>query len=169
VATATTAITNPYFSPVKNPFGFPTNIQKWTVEVTDTTIRSQAVTAPNLGTWYNVGGAACQISAPIGLWRLGYKVDAQVNSTAAATVLDVYLTLSTANNSESDANLTAYQYTAGASASLTILSSLALSRPIAFASKTTNYLNAKAVSTPCSIYLRNDLVKLLLFAECAYL
>jgi hypothetical protein len=49
LAAAGDAITAPYYSVVKAPLGFPLNSNKWTVKVTDATIRSQLT--PTANTW----------------------------------------------------------------------------------------------------------------------
>jgi hypothetical protein len=89
------AISLPYYSMLKAPAGFPTSPIKWTVEVTDAQIRSQS--SPVVGTWYNLG--TILISIPIGIWWVSY---ACLPEAVGTTLISVYVSLSTANNSESD-------------------------------------------------------------------
>lgn len=70
------------------------------VKVTDTGARSQAT--PTQSTWYNPGSLS--ITIPIGTWLVGYQCICSV--AAASGELTVEVTLSTANNSESDAEFT---------------------------------------------------------------
>jgi hypothetical protein len=62
---ANAAISTPFWSNVKAPFGFPMSPAKWTVTVTDTSDRTQA--SPTINVWYNLGSVS--ISAPIGIWK----------------------------------------------------------------------------------------------------
>jgi len=157
---ANAAISAISYSSQKAPFGFPLSPAKWTVEVTDTTQRSQA--SPGAGTWYNLG--TITISFPIGLWNIDYVGFIQLNKTAS--VNDLFITLSTANNTESDTDLT-YR--------LTIYGDFtgntgAKKKLLSVASKTSYYLNEKTdQSSGSSLYLRSDLVKTVVSAVCAYL
>jgi hypothetical protein len=133
---ANAAITSPLYSIVKAPLGFPMSPAKWTETFTDTSTRTQA--SPTAGIWYNVG--SLQLSIPIGVWNVEYL--AQVKSSkSAATQLDAKLTLSTANNSESDIAMSAYFVTGGASGTLILEAKAHMSRLLALAAKTTYYLN----------------------------
>jgi hypothetical protein len=90
------AITNPYYSPVKAPFGFPLNPTKWTEEYSGNGAAAQA--NPVDGTWYNLGGS---LSIPIGVWNVEHNFMAQGTSTDPA--LEWICTLSTANNTSGSA------------------------------------------------------------------
>lgn len=160
---ANAAITNPYYSMMKAPVGFPLDPTKWTVLVTDSTDRSQAAAAA--GTWYNIGTTNSQISIPIGCWDVQYFITLQQD--AAASII-VTATLSTANNSESDANNSA-SFTSSASFNGGTVSK---KNVISVAAKTTYYLNAKTpnAGTP-TLYFRNGTsgAPMRLEARCAYL
>jgi hypothetical protein len=163
VATATTAITNPFYSTVKAPFGFPLTQSKWTVEVTDSTTRSQAT--PTGGTWYNINNTS--ISVPIGVWNHITSVLATTDKAAAGN-LDVYCTLSTANNSASDASST--RKIAVRATSVYLESSLILASTISVTSKTTYYLNTKTdANTVANIYNNNTAQNLSIKLICVYL
>lgn len=167
---ANAGITNPYYSPVKAPFGFPLDPAKWSVIVTDTTSRSQA--APVKNTWYNLGGAACQISAPIGIWHGSYKVTKYGYKSSAVTNF-VQVTLSTANNTESDANWTTGGYSGGGSGTFDLSQTVFMSGVINVAVKTTLYLNClwdrTASADGTSIQFMNDSSPMVLSLVCAYL
>lgn len=160
---ANAAITSPYYSNNKSPFGFPLLQSKWTVEVTDSTTRSQA--SPTSGTWYNLNNTS--ISAPIGVWNHVTSVLATVERAAAGN-LDIYVTLSTANNSASDATST--RKIAARAASVYLECSLLSASILNLTSKTTYYLNTKADATTVStIYNNNGAQALSIRLICAYL
>jgi hypothetical protein len=98
VATATTAITAPFVSRVKTPFGFPAGIEKWTTTYTDSTNRTQA--SPVNGTVYNLGSLSNAF--PIGAWKVNVSVMVDAVSGAGAGSATHKFSLSTANNSFSD-------------------------------------------------------------------
>lgn len=93
------AISSVYYSREKAPFGFPLNPAKWMVSVTDATGITQS--SPVQNTWYN----ANSITIPIGAWRVKYICKLAMTKTAA-TWNDPKVTLSTANNSESNVDNT---------------------------------------------------------------
>lgn len=165
LAAAGSAITLPYYSTMKSPFGFPGNPIKWTVETTDETNRTQAT--PTAGTWYNLNSNSIYI--PIGTWIVEYKcnVSAAKNPTAN---LDVQVALSTANNSASDALLTGFSYVQGASASVVNVSGVYSRKVLVIAAETPYYLNLMtATSSVASIGLSNAGYTLVIRAICAYL
>jgi len=154
-------ITLPYYSMVKSPPGFPLDPAKWTVTVTDTSERSKATPTP--GTWYNLGSIS--INVPIGLWTLKYVCIGQIE--VSSSWLDMFISLSTANNSASDSRLTCKIY-------LNALSQCGFNATmdaiIAVTSKTTYYLIAKTgASTATGIYFKNADSNAVITAVCAYL
>lgn len=158
---ANAAITNPYYSPVKAPFGFPLDPAKWTVEVTDTTQRSQAT--PVSGNWYNLG--TISISIPIGVWDVYYSVGLGAIDSASDT-WTVRVALSTANNSVSDIDLLAYLDFTGTR----VITTVTRRKAIALTAKTTHYIiTGTTVSGLDTIYNNNDFSKLIIRAVCAYL
>lgn len=98
---ANAAITLPCFSTHKAPFGFPVNPQKWDVVVELTS--NTTTNTPTATTWYNI----TSINIPIGAFNVsisgGYRVTATL---AAIATIDTYVTLSTANNTESEKRMT---------------------------------------------------------------
>lgn len=159
------AITYPYYSTQKAPLGFPLSPVKWTVEVTDTTLREQ--TTPTQNTWYNIGSLS--ISVPIGAWNLMYFAVNGIIDTGTSTGV-AQITLSTANNSESEAGFSSGQFVAGASGDLVSISEHHKSLFVLLASKTSYYLNSRTSSAGVTtIQTRSDLGKTILRAVCAYL
>lgn len=154
-------ITYPYYSPVKAPFGFPLDPTKWSVNLSDTTIQSQAT--PTENTYYNLGSLS--ISVPIGIWRLSFFV--VVQHTGDANGPNICAALSTANNSASDADLT------GNGGDITVNNSVRVpitrTKTVVLASKTTYYLNEKGQYSTNTLYARNDQSAAEIRAVCALL
>jgi len=165
---ANSAITNPYFSHSKNPFGFNSRPDYWTEVVTDSSQQSQS--SPGSGTWYNIG--TISIAVPIGAWRLYWSALCQIiNGAVGATNLFTG-TLSTANNSQSDSDLSAGVSQSGATApsSIDVRSNLSKEKTIVVASKTSYYLNGQSNGAgDSSIQFRGDFVPTKIYAICAYL
>lgn len=154
------AITYPFYSTQKAPFGFPTNPIKWTVETTDTTRRTQATPVQN--TWYNIGSVS--ISLPIGAWRVRWEALPATDDASAIT--HVSMTLSTANNSESDKQLSAYVQVTATS----FVTQCSREKQLLVAAKTAYYLNTRTVISGIdNIENRNDLATAIIRAVCAYL
>lgn len=157
-------ITNPYYSTQKAPLGFPLGPTKWTVEVVDANQR--ATSNPSDGVWYN----ATSIDIPVGCWEVEYK--AVGNFREAANVAAIFtLTLSTANNSESD-NRFSYTFNIGilANPSQVIISMSLPRNPLALSSKTTYYLNYSIGGSGIDYArVRGDSIPTIIRAICAYL
>lgn len=162
--TATYAISEFHYSSYRTPIGFPLDPSKWTVEFSDTALRSQA--SPVGGTYYNIGTST--LSIPIGLWNVEYNVGIQMNATVAGSI-ELQSALSTANNSGSDADLIALSsiYSSGAGGA----GSLHYKRKIlSLVSKTSYYLNGMIVTTVAgTLYFRGERSKTFIRAICAYL
>lgn len=167
VSTGTTAITAFSYSSAKAPAGFPMSPDKWMVEVTDTTLRQQLT--PTSGTWYNPGSVL--ISIPIGIWNVNYQALIKGIATSGGAYINAFSTLSTANNTESNANMTM----GGAIFSATneqkaFKHGVYKSDVIDVSSKTSHYLNIKTtVASSSGIEFCNDEQKLIIQAICAYL
>lgn len=161
---ANAAISSNYYSMVRVPAGFPMNPAKWTVEVNTNT--RYATASPAQNTWYN----ATNIVVPIGCWRMqtsyvssGYKT--------TATQLVVWSTLSTANNSESDADFTSAAQVEGASGTMNFQQLISKEKILDLASKTTYYLNYRTTTASVTeVGINGDTrVPVILRAICAYL
>jgi len=165
---ANAAITLPYFSTHKAPFGFPLDANKWDVVVTYATTVSQATPTQNV--YYNLGTTNSQITVPIGLWDLSFEVGAQSASNAAQTQANIFVALSTSTSSVSNANLRGYLRSDGASGSLVISSKLYGKDTILLTSKTLHYLIALTNLTTCAgIYFTNGSTPMILRARFLYL
>lgn len=161
---ANSAITNNFISSAKCPAGFPIDPIKWTIKITDSTDRTQ--TNPVQNTWYNVGTTNSQITIPIGCWHVSYKVNVYVNR-AAAGIVNIQSTLSTANNSESDTNFTGAS-TAGADLGTGGL--VYVLKQLNITSKTIYYLNARSLyASQGTLYFINSYGDMVMLALCAYL
>lgn len=169
------AITAPFFSYNKAPYGFPLDPRKWTVEKLDTSNRSQAT--PTLNTWYNVGTTNSQLSVPIGCWIVQYKVRLYIDNAGGAGVAAYsFTTLSTANNSESDGEFTAGSYLAENDNLNEQMHTFFVEKRLTLASKTLYYLNAKTTWTTGTMGNLNfdatggsSVVTKVIRAICAYL
>ena len=153
------------YSGIKAPFGFPLNPDKWSVVVTDTTVRSQASSVAS--TWYNLG--AVQISIPIGTWQLSYKVAAY--HTSANNDSDATTTLSTVNNT---AGLTDFQVRHYTNAHTSGLGNDSFITHIAndvytVVAKTSLFLNTMTVVGTGTLYNYNNSIIAKIKAVCAYL
>ncbi len=127
------AITLPYYSTKHHPFGFPNQKAKWTVTLSNGSLQTTAT--PTQNTFYNPGSLS--ISIPIGSWLIGYKVIAEYDKVALDGFGDI--TLSTANNSESNSAFTTRM---GATKCTSFVGIHVISGvPLTVASKTTYYLN----------------------------
>jgi hypothetical protein len=138
-AMANSAISNPYFSTQKAPFGFPLNPAKWTVEVTNGK-QDDNVASPVQNTWYNLGNV--NIVVPIGCWKLNYF--SEVWALGTLTAVDVYTTLSKANNTQDDAIFIERSFVSGSGAfPVYALGKHSAEKIVNVSSKTTYYLNSK--------------------------
>jgi len=164
---ANAAISDPYYSVQKAPFGFPLDPTKWTVEVSDTSTRSQA--NPTQGVWYNLGTTNSQIIIPIGVWRVGYRVSGFITRDSAAELAQ-YVTLSTANNSNSDPRFCIRNYNNAGNVAL--LTPFTISDvTLALTAKTTYYLNSMTdvIGISNIYYFNNSDIPMTIRAICAYL
>lgn len=156
------AITSPYYSTAKAPLGFPMDPAKWTVSVTDTTSRSQG--SPTQNTWYNL--ASISISIPIGAWFVSYQLAVGVDRGGAGNV-NVFSTLSTANNSESDKTMTGGIYATGATYAEGMV---VRARYLTLASKTSYYLNERTtLADQVTLYNDGGVATTVISALCAHL
>ena len=156
------------YSSSRSPFAFPLTTSFWTVTTTDTTQRQQAT--PTANTWYNPG--TMTISIPIGVWQTRYKINLQAYDASSVTSTGFCkTTLSTANNSESDADFTcAFLFTGAAANPIQIAHNMTTSKYILLTSKTSYYLNTLTDSINLDeLAFRNDKEKMVISAVSAYL
>ncbi len=153
------AITENYFSPHKAPQGFPLSPVKWEVK---TNLSGGNKQTPTSETWYNVANNLTTI--PIGVWNIRFK--ANIAAVGSGGYLVVNSTLSNANNTEWDNDLTV---ATESSAGITQLGYITLgaSKTLTMTSKTNLYLNLKTDSPNTSgIYIKSPSC---IWATCAYL
>ena len=160
-------ITLPYYSTVKAPFGFSLNPLKWSIEITDSSDYDQ--TNPTATNWYNPGSLS--ISLPIGSWRLSYNCLSRVY--AGSNYVDIASTLSTTNDSESDADFTTRSFifaAVGLSGLLNFGTTCTKDKLLNVSSKTSYYLNISTIATNMMIItIRGTGSKTIIRAVCAYL
>ena len=157
------AITSPYYSTQKAPHGFPLDPDDWTVLYNSSSDFFQL--NPTSETWYNIGTVGIDI--PIGVWNVRYEVCLYSNDTAANDHR-AYVTLSTANNSESDDDFTAN--VEGGNQINYIGATVGREKILNLTTKDTYYLNAKEVGTGIySLYFFGTHTPTIIRAVCAYL
>lgn len=157
---ANSAITLPYFSTKKAPLGFPLEPTKWSIQVVDTNTRTQAT--PTNGTWYNLGSEL--ITIPIGCWNVWWSACAYI--TGSNNVAQK-ITLSTANNSQSDADFTA---AIASWAGEFGISQISKQKTLTLTSKTPYYLNSTCDNSGVSsINYYGAAASTIIRAVCAYL
>ncbi len=172
---ANAAITSPYYSPAKAPYGFPVDPNKWTVTTSDTGNAAKAT--PTAATWY--GGAlltptGASIVIPIGAWYVEYAATVDMTATLAAVgTVGGRVTLSTANNTESDATMsksfaTVFPIITGGV--LRVPFNLSPAKKLVLTSKATYYLNMYSnVAAITNLGMRGDLFTTVISARSAYL
>jgi hypothetical protein len=169
---ANAAIADMAYSMTKVPYGFPADPAKWTVTTTQTSGPSKS--APASTTWY--GGALLtptgpSIDIPIGAWHVSYEAIVDEVATTTNITLAPGMTLSTANNSASDATMTTRNWMLGNTAQTgRCLVSLFRERYLVLSSKTTYYLNVLCSGASTNnIDIRGDVATTVIRAVCAYL
>lgn len=136
---ANETITEVAVSNAKAPYGFPLEESYWSVVVSDANDRTQS--SPVALTWYNLDPSH-KIDLPVGAWKVSF--DAVAGGANTSLAVSTYVTLSTANNSESDVNNTVtLYYTTGSATAFTVAQTVSKSMLISVLSKTSYYLNVK--------------------------
>ena len=131
------AISSVAFSGQSRPIGFPYDADKWSVKVTDTADTS--INNPVTNTWYNIN--TFKIDIPIGKWFVSYECVAQTVDASGQWGSN-QATLSTANNTESDAEFSSMgEYSQGAAGAINNTATLRRQKPLSLSSKTSYYLN----------------------------
>lgn len=159
---ANAAITLPFYSMSKAPLGFPLDPLKWTVITSSTSRQTQAT--PTQNTWYNVGSLS--ITIPIGAWSVVYQAPVDLYKAAAGN-LAVWVTLSTTNNGDTDADFRTVIYRSAQSETEIPVTR---GKYLTLAAKTAYYLNIRTTMVNVdSIGLNGDDSTILIYATCAYL
>jgi hypothetical protein len=141
------------------PYGFISARGKWRVEAVVLNQLSAAAT----GAWQNIG--SFQLYIPIGSWMGGY--DGLFQANVGTTAADMFTTLSTANNTESDKILSRAGTAGTTAAAITVSVQGQLNRQITTSSATRYYLNQKVVSG--TLYVRGDDCACLIYVDCSYI
>ncbi len=118
-------------------------VSKWAViasngqelKTTDSVDRTE--TGPTASTWYNTGTISLTLTP--GIWDLGYYVVFEINDSG--DIIGGQVTLSTANNSESDSELTTEVKDYAAGAARNTHNSMMRSKRVRLSANTTYYLN----------------------------
>lgn len=162
----TSAISANYYSLEKSPQGFPLTTSYWTVETNSASDDIQGT--PTTNQWYNLGTKT--ITVPVGQWELNYSVCSYV-SGSGVTVQNMKTTLSTANNSESDSDLTSYLWISGASGVVGVMQTQFRRKYISLTTKTVYYLNGMKPGATASdnIGFYGSLSKTIIRAICSFL
>lgn len=160
-------INSPYYSANKAPQGFPLDPTKWTVQLRDTTSRTQS--SPTAGTYYNPGSLS--IVVPIGAWDVTAHLPLFAQRSSGATDIDFYSALSTSNNSVSDDDLKIRNYFqfSGATGERNIVYKNFHKKFLVLTSKTTYYPIAMITVNAASLGYTNDQFPTVVNATCAYL
>lgn len=141
--TATGAVTEPYYSRI-NAKGFPVGREDWSLELSDTGVNAQS--SPATGTFYNPGGLSLKLGP--GAWSVGYDTHAFVNDNSRAGFIGMQVTLSTANNTESESKFTCRPaFSTSTSNNKDIIAPVSRRRNVLNSAETTYFLN---VSTDIS-------------------
>jgi hypothetical protein len=160
---ANAAITSPYYSPVKAPFGFPLDPTKWTAILTDTLDRNQ--TSPLANSVYNLG--TISLSIPLGVWDLDFQMLLDFNKASGAAAFGT-CGISTSNSSFSDNALKGGSWAPDASSPRSI-AQINRAKTLVLAAKTTYYVVASVNINSSNLDIRGDLATTVVRAISAYL
>lgn len=151
------------YSAWKVPFNFPAEPSKWTVTYADTGNQ----TASGSTTWTNTG--TLKITLPIGSWMVYYSGNLQ-NGRSQANTGSAKATLSTANNSESNALFTSQIGDMSATGATATQIGMPVYKRLSItaASATDYFLNCWSAATSTRGF-RGDLQTTIIEAACAYL
>lgn len=153
--TTTYPISGVFYSHMQNPFGFPADVDKWSIIVTSNSSYSQS--NPTTGTVYNLGGI--YIDIPIGDWDSFTQAGITATS-AGTTALGTRISLST-SASALNTDILAYSLDGTASAVVTqVTASIAKYKNIKVSAKTRHYLvETVSAGTANGLYLTGDIEK----------
>lgn len=131
-------LNSPQYATTKTPLNFPSGRDKWIVDQFSRVLGSQS--SPVQNTWYNINNN--QLSIPTGEWQVTYISTIYGNRTSGGN--SIYMTLSTANNSETDRTFTG---SIQASPSTDTNGVVTVTRPLVLTSQTFYYKNMKTDAT----------------------
>lgn len=108
---ANAAITNPFYSRDRSPFGFPMSPTKWMITTTSTTDRTTSSTS--------YATLTDSITIPIGSWRLEFRAALEILNDAIANTRRAFVTLSSDASTETNTETTIQATYKSASAAAT--------------------------------------------------
>lgn len=157
---ANAAITSPYWSPYKAPFGFPLERSKWTVTLTDSSSRSSGV--PTQNQWYNM----YSVDLPLGAW-IGDIYFLAEAVAATSIVVAIFTTLATTTAVETDTSFTRKTQLTNTDIQAGHIVS---GKNIVLTAKTTHYVNVKTNQVSgTNLLIRGDLAPSTIQLVCSYL
>lgn len=155
-----TAISTPYYSVTKSPYGFPLCPDLWTQSTTSDV--AQSTSSPTQNQWYN----ALSLVVPIGCWDIYYKACVYSTHGSATNPHFHATTLSTANNSESDPDFS----TSAAVDENALEDTFFVRKFLSVSTKTTYYLNYRTTSASViTLGVFGNDARTVIRATCAYL
>lgn len=162
----TGSITDIYQSPVKAPYGFNINPDKWTQILTNTS--NLTTGSPVQSQWYNL--PPLSLSIPIGLWDVSWEGSLRPAKNASTSISQA-ASLSNSASSESDSKFTKVVSYDGASGNLVLsIGQAAPPRPLLLTTKTTYFLIIKSdTASMGSIAVRGDAAATVIKAVCGFL
>lgn len=158
-------LSNPHYSTHKSPYGFMATPDRWYVSAILKSIAQKV--APTAGTWYNDGSINFPI--PLGIWRV-YHQESGYGYKGSGAIFTNATTLSTANNTESEPELTSYNHIE-AGAGLTFVGNHShREKPLVLSAQTTYYLNYKTgTASSDTVGIDGSVTPAMIVAECGYL
>ena len=164
-------ITNPHYSHQKNPYGFDSNPDKWSITTTDSTRRNTGSYTANNFVYDSSGNT--QITLGIGVWNIAYKALIIGFLSSGNNQINITASLSTSNSSESDSDFTVFDQDYLTSGNNIIIRGnfTATQQKVGtkLMSKTTYYVVGKMDQNGSEFAFANDLCDLYIEAVCAYL
>lgn len=155
-------LSGPSYSTHKAPFGFNPSRGKWRLEYQN--LARSSVAAASTSVWYNAND---KITVPLGSWLIGYS--GSVAATAAATAfVGAHITMSTANNSESDRRLSRVSPLVSSNTTETD-GMVSAEAPVHLTAQTDYFANGSPIAASSTIFFGRSGGAFYMYAECAYL
>lgn len=149
-----TAITNVYFSIQKQPFAFPTAIEKWCIKYN---IASKVQASPTQNVYYNCGSFVI----PIGSWKMETNFQGKINRTSSGQGSRIVgigsstIAMDSGLSSQEAVNGTGY-----------IGGQISINAPISVTTNTTKYVNMYTADSGLANLILDSGV---IYLYCAYL
>lgn len=164
---ANAAITDPYYSKLRSPRGFPFDPAKWSVTISDTGNYTQSSPSVYSTTLYNLGSIS--IVAPLGAWNAKYRVPCYQSNTSN-TIASAYTSLSTSASAVSDSRFTDFSRITTPTGANQIFKVFFAEAILTLAAKTTYYLiEGSGVSNGTTLAINGGTVPITIELVSAYL